>query len=73
MIGPFHETSSGNKYIVAATDRFSKWTETTAVPDNRAKSVATFLSLAIEYSTNILASLSLTKETTGMCLYPVFY
>ena len=27
------ETSNGNKYIVAATDPFSKWTEATAVPD----------------------------------------
>ena len=34
MIGPHQETSNGNKYIVAATDHFSKWTEATAVPDS---------------------------------------
>jgi hypothetical protein len=43
MIGPLQETSSGNKYIVAAIDHFSKLTEATAVPDKSAKSIATFL------------------------------
>ncbi len=43
MIGPLQETSNGNKYIVAATDHFSKWTEAAAVPDKSAKSVANFL------------------------------
>lgn len=45
MIGPLQETSNGNKYIVAATDHFSKWTEATAVPDKSAKSVHTFFVL----------------------------
>lgn len=43
MIGPLQETSNGNKYIVAVTDHFSKWTEATAVPDKSAKSVAQFM------------------------------
>uniref|UniRef100_A0A8C6S5A0 Integrase catalytic domain-containing protein n=1 Tax=Neogobius melanostomus TaxID=47308 RepID=A0A8C6S5A0_9GOBI len=43
LIGPLQETSNGNKYIVAATDHFSKWTEATALPDKSAKSVAHFL------------------------------
>lgn len=43
MIGPLQETSNDNKYIVAATDYFSKWTEATAVQDKSAKSVGLFL------------------------------
>lgn len=43
MIGPLQETTNGNRYIIAATDHFSKWTEATAVPDKSAKSTAKFL------------------------------
>ena len=43
MIGPLRETSNDNKYIVAAIDHFSKFTESTAVPDKSAKSVANVL------------------------------
>ena len=28
MVGPLQETSNGNKYTVAITDHFSKWTWT---------------------------------------------
>lgn len=43
IIGPLHESSLGNKYIVAATDHFSKWSEAAAIADKSAKSVADFL------------------------------
>ncbi|KAG7165828.1 pol Retrovirus-related Pol polyprotein from transposon-like 9, partial [Homarus americanus] len=43
IIGPLQETTSGNKYIVAITDHFSKWSEAAAIPDKSAKSVAQFL------------------------------
>ena len=43
IIGPLQETTIGNKYIVAITDYFSKWSEAAALPDKRAKSVAQFL------------------------------
>ena len=42
MIDPLQETANSNKYIVAVTDHFSKWTEATAVPEKSAKSVANF-------------------------------
>ena len=41
IIGPLQETTSGNKYIVAITDHFSKWSEAAAIPDKSA--VAQFL------------------------------
>ena len=42
-IGPLQESSQGNKYIVAITDHFSKWTEAAAPPQKTAARVADFL------------------------------
>ncbi|XP_061188513.1 uncharacterized protein LOC133196670 [Saccostrea echinata] len=42
-IGPFAETVSGNRYIIAATDYFSKWPEAMAVAKNDAQTTAKFL------------------------------
>ena len=36
IIGPLQESSQGNKYIVAITDHFSKWTEAAALPQKTA-------------------------------------
>ena len=33
LIGPLQETVIGNKYIVAVTDHFSKWSEDTLISD----------------------------------------
>ena len=33
LIGPLQETIRGNKYIVAISDHFSKWSKATAIPD----------------------------------------
>lgn len=41
-VGPFPE-SSRNRYILVATDYFTKWAETRAVSANTAKAVATFI------------------------------
>ncbi|KAL8610943.1 hypothetical protein ACOMHN_042560 [Nucella lapillus] len=43
IIGPLQETAKGNKYIVAITDHFSKWSEAAAIPDKTAASVADFV------------------------------
>ena len=43
LVGPLPTTKLGNKYIVAITDHFSKWTEAAGIPDKSAKSVAIFL------------------------------
>ena len=43
IIGPLQESSQGNKYIVAITDHFSKWTEAAALPQKTAARVADFL------------------------------
>ena len=43
IVGPLQETNQGNKYIVAITDHFSKWSEAKAIPDKSAESVAKFL------------------------------
>ena len=43
IIGPLQESSQGNKYIVAITDHFSKWTEAAALPQKTATRVADFL------------------------------
>ena len=43
LIGPLQETPSGNKYIVAITDHFTKWSEAAGIPDKSAVSVAKFL------------------------------
>lgn len=41
--GPLPGTSRGNKYIITATDYFSKWPEAGALPDKTAIGVADFL------------------------------
>lgn len=43
IIGPLQKSAKGNKYIVAVTDHFSKWSEAAAIPDKSAASVASFL------------------------------
>ena len=43
IIGSLQESSQGNKYIVAITDHFSKWTEAAALPQKTAARVANFL------------------------------
>ena len=43
LVGPLPTTKLGNKYIVATTDHFSKWTEAAGILDKSAKSVANFL------------------------------
>ena len=43
LIGPLQETSNGNKYIVASTCHFSKWTEAAAIKEKTAECVASFL------------------------------
>ncbi len=47
IMGPFQESQSGNKYIVAITDHFSKWCEAEAIPDKSALSVANFIFKAV--------------------------
>ena len=43
LMGPFPKTRQGNKYIVAASDLFSKWTEARPIPSKEAKQVVGFL------------------------------
>ena len=45
IIGPLQESASGNKYIVAVSDHFSKWSEASAIPNKTAKCVANFSTL----------------------------
>ena len=40
LLGPFTESSRGNKYILVMIDQFSKWLECAAVPDQHAETVA---------------------------------
>ena len=42
MIGPLPQTSGGNKYIITATDYFSKWPEAGPLPDKTVIGVADF-------------------------------
>ena len=41
-VRPLQKTASGNKYIVAATDHFNKWSEAATIPANSAECVANF-------------------------------
>ena len=43
LVGPLPETIRGNKYIITATDYFSKWPEAAPLPDKTAVGVANFL------------------------------
>ena len=42
-LGPLPETARGNKYIITATDYFSKWPEAAPLADKTAVGVAEFL------------------------------
>ena len=43
IVGPLPETPRGSKYIITATDYFSKWPEAAPLPDKTAVDVAEFL------------------------------
>ena len=43
FVGPLPETPRGNKYIITATDYFSKWPEAAPLRDKTAVGVADFL------------------------------
>ena len=43
LVGPLPITPRGNKFIITATDYFSKWPEAAALPDKTAIGVANFL------------------------------
>ena len=47
FIGHLQETIRGNKYIVAISDHFSKWSEATDIPDKTSKYVADFLYIVV--------------------------
>lgn len=40
LMGPFPESSAGNKYVVVLVDSFSKWVEAYPIPNIEAKTVA---------------------------------
>ena len=43
IIGPFPESQAGNKYILVISEYLTRWTETAAIPDARAITIATKL------------------------------
>ena len=43
IIGPFPESQAGNKYILVISEYLTRWTETAAIPDARAVTIATKL------------------------------
>lgn len=43
IVGPLPKTSRKNKYIVAATDHLTRWTETRAIREKITKNVAIFI------------------------------
>ena len=40
IIGPLPESETGNKYVLVASDYFTKWTEVYAIPNQEATTVA---------------------------------
>ena len=43
FVGPFPETTQGNKYIITAIDYFTRWPEARAVPTATSKEAAKFI------------------------------
>ena len=41
ILGPFPESQEGNKLILIITEYFTRWAETTAIPDAKATTIAT--------------------------------
>lgn len=40
LIGPFHQTLNGNRYVPTMTDLFTKWVVVRGIPNKSAASVA---------------------------------
>ena len=43
ILGPFPESDRGNRYVLVASDHFSKWVEAIAIPDQTATTCARVL------------------------------
>lgn len=43
IVGPLPKTSRGNKFIVAATDHLTRWTEARVIKEKSTKNVAKFI------------------------------
>jgi len=56
VVGPFPETTKGNKVLVVFIDHFTKWSEAFAVPNQEAKTIARLL------VTEIISRYSIPKE-----------
>lgn len=43
LMGPFPRSQIGNRYILVASDYFTKWCEAYAIPNMEAKTIAKYL------------------------------
>ena len=69
ILGPFPESTRGNKYVLAVTDYFTKWVEIFPIPDQTAPTCAEIILNEVIAGLGVPTTSILTKAETMRVLY----
>ena len=73
VLGPFPESTRGNKYVLAVTDYFTKWVEIFAIPDQTAATCAEIILNKLLQGLGVPTTSTLTKAKTMRLQYSLNY
>ena len=73
ILDPFHESTRGNKYVLAVTDYFTKWVEIFAIPDQTAATCAEIILNEVIARFGVPTTSTLTKAEIMRVQFSVNY